>query len=161
MGFTFDDSDTSGMATPLAEMQRLIAKDSGNTTAIFPYIGGEEINTSPIQTHHRYVINFGARSEEICQQRWPDLMTIVRLKVKPERIKLKRKALRERWWQFAEKQPALQRAIANLQRVLVVSRVTEHRAFVVKPASSICRSIDHGSGDRAGGGDADGGVAEE
>ncbi len=31
----------------------------------------------------------------------------------------------------------------------------------VKPASSICRSIDHGSGDRAGGGDADGGVAEE
>jgi hypothetical protein len=31
----------------------------------------------------------------------------------------------------------------------------------VKPASSICRSIDHGSGDRAGGGDADGDVAEE
>ncbi len=31
----------------------------------------------------------------------------------------------------------------------------------VKPASSICRSIDHGSGDRAGGGDADGGVAEK
>jgi len=31
----------------------------------------------------------------------------------------------------------------------------------VKPASSICRSIDHSSGDRAGGGDADGGVAEE
>ena len=31
----------------------------------------------------------------------------------------------------------------------------------VKPASSICRSIDHGSGDQAGGGDADGGVAEE
>ena len=31
----------------------------------------------------------------------------------------------------------------------------------VKPASSICRPIDHSSGDRAGGGDADGGVAEE
>ena len=31
----------------------------------------------------------------------------------------------------------------------------------VKPASSICRSIDHGSGDQTGGGDADGSVAEE
>ncbi len=31
----------------------------------------------------------------------------------------------------------------------------------VKPASSVARTIDHSSGDRAGGGDADGGVAEE
>ena len=26
--------------------------------AIFPYIGGEEVNTSPTHAHHRYVINF-------------------------------------------------------------------------------------------------------
>ena len=25
---------------------------------IFPYIGGEEVNTSPTHAHHRYVINF-------------------------------------------------------------------------------------------------------
>jgi hypothetical protein len=29
MGFTFDDTDTSGVATPLAEMRRLIEKDRG------------------------------------------------------------------------------------------------------------------------------------
>ncbi len=30
-----------------------------NAEVIFPYIGGEEVNTSPTHAHHRYVINFG------------------------------------------------------------------------------------------------------
>ena len=64
MGFTFDDTDSSGVATPLAEMRRLIAKDPSNAERIFPYIGGEEVNTSPAHAHHRYVINFGDMSEE-------------------------------------------------------------------------------------------------
>ena len=67
MGFTFDDTDTKGVATPLAEMQRLIEKDPRNAEVIFPYIGGEEVNTSPTHAHHRYVINFGERSEEECR----------------------------------------------------------------------------------------------
>ena len=70
---------------PLAEMRRLIQKDPRNQEVIFPYIGGEEVNTSPTHAHHRYVINFGERSEEECRRRWPDLMAIVEAKVKPER----------------------------------------------------------------------------
>jgi len=58
MGFTFDDTDKKGVATPLAEMERLIAKDPRNRDRIFPYIGGEEVNDSPTHEHHRYVINF-------------------------------------------------------------------------------------------------------
>ena len=58
MGFTFDDTDRKGVATPLAEMQRLIEDNPRNKEAIFPYIGGEEVNTSPTHAHHRYVINF-------------------------------------------------------------------------------------------------------
>ncbi|MBX5495628.1 MAG: hypothetical protein IRZ15_09865 [Bryobacteraceae bacterium] len=58
MGFTFDDTDKKGVATPLAEMHRLIAKDPRNKERIFPYIGGEEVNDSPTHAHHRYVINF-------------------------------------------------------------------------------------------------------
>ena len=58
MGFTFDDTDRKGVATPLAEMRRLIASNPRNKEVIFPYIGGEEVNTSPTHTHHRYVINF-------------------------------------------------------------------------------------------------------
>ena len=58
MGFTFDDTDRKGVATPLAEMHRLLAANPRNSEVIFPYIGGEEVNFSPIHAHHRYVINF-------------------------------------------------------------------------------------------------------
>ena len=58
MGFTFDDTDTKGVASPLAEMCRLIDENPRNMEAIFPYVGGEEVNTDPTHAHHRYVINF-------------------------------------------------------------------------------------------------------
>ena len=58
MGFTFDDTDRKGVASPLAEMERLIEENPKNKEAIFPYIGGAELNASPTHSHHRYVINF-------------------------------------------------------------------------------------------------------
>ena len=58
MGFTFDDTDRKGVATPLAEMHRLIEENPRNRDVIFPYIGGKEVNTSPTHAYHRYVINF-------------------------------------------------------------------------------------------------------
>ena len=86
MGFTFDDTDTSGVASPLSLMHELIAKDPRNAERIFPYIGGEEVNNSPTHAHHRYVINFGEISEEEAHQ-WPDLIRIIEEKVKPERLR--------------------------------------------------------------------------
>jgi hypothetical protein len=58
MGFTFDDAGKRGVANPLADMDRLVAKDASNSKRIFPYLGGDEVNDSPTHTHHRYVINF-------------------------------------------------------------------------------------------------------
>ena len=57
-GFTFDDTDKKGIATPLCTMRRLIETNPYNREVIFPYIGGEEVNSSPTHTHHRYVVNF-------------------------------------------------------------------------------------------------------
>ena len=75
MGFTFDDTDKKGVASPLAEMRRLIEDNPRNREAIFPYIGGEEVNTSPTHAHHRYVINFRdypLRREEVGES-WEDI----------------------------------------------------------------------------------------
>jgi hypothetical protein len=58
MGFTFDDTDTKGVASPLSEMHRLIGKNQRNAERIFPYVGGEEVSDSPSHAHHRFVINF-------------------------------------------------------------------------------------------------------
>lgn len=59
MGFTFDDTEKRGVASSLDEMRRLIEINPRNAERIFPYLGGEELNDSPTQLHHRYVINFG------------------------------------------------------------------------------------------------------
>ena len=74
MGFTFDDTDKKGIASPLAEMNRLLDENPRNREAIFPYIGGEEVNTSPTHAHHRYVISFRdypLRREELGET-WED-----------------------------------------------------------------------------------------
>lgn len=138
LGFTFDDTDMTGVASPLSDMRSLVAADPRNQEVISPYLGGEEVNTSPTQTPHRRVINFGTMSEHECRQRWPDLIAIVEAKVKPERMLVQRKALRERWWQFAEKQPALQRAVAELERKLVTARVTKHLSFTFVAQTIVC-----------------------
>ena len=64
MGFTFDDTDKKGIASPITRtradeleksgerpisMEELIAKDPRNQERIFPYIGGKEVNNSPSQ----------------------------------------------------------------------------------------------------------------
>ena len=117
MGFTFNDSDTKGVASPIAEMHRLIAKDPRNAERIFPYIGGEEVNDSPTHAHHRYVINFGEMSEEEAR-RWPDLMKIVEERVKPSRQNQGSIVNPSRWWMFARPATDLQEAIRGLDRVL-------------------------------------------
>jgi N-6 DNA Methylase len=59
MGFTFDDAAAAkDEAENLATMRALIAKNPENAKRIFPYIGGEEVNTDPRHAHHRYVIDF-------------------------------------------------------------------------------------------------------
>jgi hypothetical protein len=127
MGFTFDDTDTKGIATPTLEMQRLIEKDPRNREVIFPYIGGEEVNSSPAQTYHRYVIHFGDRGEVECREKWPDLMAIVEAKVKPERMRLADnpdgRRRKEYWWRFGRDTPALEAALTVSDRVLAISRV--------------------------------------
>ena len=134
MGFTFDD--TSDEATPIATMEQLIAENPHYKEVIFPYIGGSEVNSSPTHAHHRYVINFGEMSEDEARKKYPDLMAIVEEKVKPDRNKLASKGSSTQkkrakyWWQFGGgSNPGLRNAIADLDRVLVISRVTEHCVF--------------------------------
>ena len=136
MGFTFDDTDTNGIATTTSEMHRLVGKNPRNKEVIFPYIGGEEVNTSPAHSFHRYIINFHDRELHEAET-WPDLIDIVRTLVKPERDRQKRKALREKWWQYAEKRPGLVASLSGLDRVLVLSRVSQHTAFAFLPTGTV------------------------
>ena len=143
MGFSFDDEKPA--ATPLSEMHKLIERDSKNSTIIRPYIGGREVNSSPTHAADRYVIDFrdlplrrtlennpNDRQDPVAAD-WPELLSIVRTKVKPFREGLhpsiaNRPHIRH-WWQFANGRPKLRARIKGLSRVLVKSDVGQHFAF--------------------------------
>ena len=135
MGFTFDDTDKKGVASSIVEMQGLIEKDPRNRGVIFPYIGGEEVNTSPTHGHHRYVINFGERSEDESRRHFPDLLAILEEKVKPSRLASTERSKSGHgrraavWWQFMHHAKDLYSSTAGLERVLVNSQVSSNVQF--------------------------------
>ena len=158
-GFTFSDADSKGVATPLAEMQRLIEENPRNQEAIFPYIGGEEVNTSPIHKHHRYIIDFrdypvrhadlGADwqdADDNMRRDWlrtgivpfdyPDPVAAdwpELLAIVENKVKPERDSQNARevgnWWHYERKRPNLYAAVSRLERVLVISSVCQHAVF--------------------------------
>lgn len=135
-GFTFDDSDTTGKASSIATMREIVRSEPRYSDLISPYLGGAEFNAHPSQSHHRYVINFGEMSLEEAK-RFPELLRIVEEKVKPERELMNRKAYRERWWQFAEKQTALLQERVRFRRCLMHPFTFTHLAFAFVPAETV------------------------
>lgn len=75
-------------------------------------------------------------ADEVAED-WPDLIEIVRRRVKPERDVQTRDAIRLRWWQFAEKRPGLYRAIAGLERTLGLAMVSPYIAFTFLPTNMV------------------------
>ena len=137
MGFTFDDTDRKGIASPLAVMSHLVRDDPRNAERIFPYIGGEELNRSPRQSPHRYVIDFGNMTEAEAR-RWPDLMRIVQERVRPARAVDASENNRRYWWRFERRRPDLYGAVAGLKRVLAVSgAATPHLGFAFLPGGMV------------------------
>jgi hypothetical protein len=118
------------------ERARLVGLDYRHEALIQPYLGGEEVNTSPTQSFDRYVIDFGQRSLAESEE-WPVLLSIVREKVKPERDRVTRSAYRERWWQFGEPQWRMRAAVAALRRCIVSSQVTKHLCFSFQPTTRL------------------------
>ncbi|EEF27647.1 ATP-dependent helicase, putative [Ricinus communis] len=110
------------------EAEELIERTIANKEILKPYISGDDVLSNPDMHPSRWVIDFGGRSLEEAQA-YPDLLTIVEEKVKPERDKNNRKTRRERWWQFAERSPSLYEAISPLAQVLFHSFTSKYVAF--------------------------------
>ncbi|RKI00699.1 hypothetical protein D7Y15_37670 [Corallococcus sp. AB030] len=126
-GKSFQGSVVLGMGFVLNPQQRmdLVAKTPKNAERIFRYVGGEEINSDPDPRLERYVINFEQMGLAEAEN-WPDLVSIVRDLVKPERDKVKNKGAKQFWWQFIWPRPELYRALRPLDRCLTTARVTKH-----------------------------------
>ncbi|WP_455232880.1 Eco57I restriction-modification methylase domain-containing protein [Geopseudomonas aromaticivorans] len=154
-GIAYQGSIVLGMGFVLSpeEARQMLDADPRNAEVIFPYLNGDDLNSDPEQQPSRWVINFWDWTEERARSyRLP--YERVEERVKPERANNARKERRERWWQFAEKTPALYHSIGrghSFERhpaewdstmtmqdyVLVCSEVTKHLAFALIPNSYI------------------------
>jgi hypothetical protein len=116
----------------------LLRASSKNADCLFPYLGGEELNTCPLpaEAYERYAIGFGERPLDACMA-WPELLEIVRQQVKPERDRVKVKATDANWWQWWRPRPELYAAIRGKARCLVTARVTKHLCFSFQPAGRV------------------------
>ena len=117
-----------GFILTSTEAHDLIANDPRNKDVLFPFLNGEDLNSHWDCSASRWVIDFNdwpiARAME-----YQEVFAIIDEKVRPERQRTKangdyvlRQPLPQRWWQYADKRPALRRAIADFDRVLVVAR---------------------------------------
>lgn len=137
MGFTFDDDNPN--ATPLAEMNVILARDPRSRERVFPYLGGEEVNTSPRQLHRRYIIDFGELTEAEARS-YPDLFAIVEARVRPERRTKdagKYPRMVHEWWKLWNARVELHRTVRGLRRVLGIARVSSTAAFTFLPSSMV------------------------
>ena len=129
MGFTFDDGNLRKGASPLVDMKQLIDRNPKNAERILPYIGSDELNSSPTHTPDRFVIDFGEMTKEQASG-WPDLLHILREKAKPERRRSKSpEVVAWPWWQFWRTRRELYEAIRGLERVLVIGRHSEYMSL--------------------------------
>jgi hypothetical protein len=137
-GSSFVGSYVLGLGFVLHPHERdaLVGRDPRNDERIFPYLNGQEVNSSPSHEHERYVISFGHMSLAEAES-WPDLIEIVRTKVKPERDRNNRDSRRVNWWRFAEAAPALYASIAALDRCLVTAISSKHRTFAFLPTKVV------------------------
>ena len=126
-GIAFQGSNVlgAGFTLTIGEAQDFIRKDRRNSEIIFPYLNGEDINTQPDCSATRWIIDFNDRPEARAKSYERAYEHVLRL-VKPERMKIKfSKAARDRWWQFLLPRPALRKAIAGLDRVIVLAQVSK------------------------------------
>ena len=151
---SFQGSIVLGMGFVLSEEEALamIERDPKNRDVLFPYLNGKDLNTHPEQKPSRWVINFWDWPEEKAKE-YEEPYRIILEKVKPERQRRKpngdfklRRPLPQRWWQYAEKRPALYHTIGRgrafmhhladwnpdmqpMERVLACSGVSKTGAF--------------------------------
>ncbi|MFC5947041.1 Eco57I restriction-modification methylase domain-containing protein [Pseudonocardia lutea] len=122
----FQGSNVLGLGFTLLpeEARRLIAADSSNRHVLFPFLNGQDLNSSPSGSASRWVINFRDWSESEAQ-RFPDCYRQVRELVKPERALNNDRRRREFWWQFTRPALDLYEAISDLPRVIALTLVSK------------------------------------
>jgi len=124
------------------EANQLLSVNPDNSKVIWPYLSGKDINSRPDCYASRYAINFWdwplsheGRAKSYAAEDFPECLQVVRERVLPFRLSKPdtssgNRMMKEKWWLYYLWRPAMYSAIAELDRVLVRSRVSNKHALV-------------------------------
>lgn len=144
-GIAFQGSVVLGMGFTLTpdEAEEMIAADPRNADVIFPYLNGQDLNSSPTQQASRQIINFFDWTVERAAT-YPLPFRRVEQFVKPERTRLRpngRPAVAQNafdyWWRYERRRPNLYGAISDLDEVIVIAQVSN----TLQPARVPARQV--------------------
>lgn len=144
-GVAFQGSIVLGLGFTMEpeEARSLIDRDVRNGDVLFPYLNAEDLCSRPDGSPSRWVINFFDWPIERVEC-YREIFEIIVNNVKAERQRRKndgqyqlRNPLPQKWWQYAEKRPALYRTISNLDRVIVMPRVSKVVLPMVYPTGIV------------------------
>jgi len=104
--------------------EQLINNNPDYKKVIYPVLNGDEINSFPEIEITRYVINFFDFSFDYVRSKFPHLLDIIEVTVKPERDKITwSKSAKEKWWLYERARLELYNA-ANKENSVLVSALT-------------------------------------
>jgi hypothetical protein len=132
-GFVFEAGNPN--ANSLEVLAKLL-KNEHNRARIFSYLGGEEFNKSPTQAATRYIIDFDERTLAEAGE-WPQLLNIVRRRVRPERATRAADVAAWPWWRYWRTRPELRRAMGGMGRVLALADTSKHLSLAFVPTGRV------------------------
>lgn len=103
-----------------------IAKYVGEV--IFPYFNGDDLASFRVLSGGRYAIDFGDRSFEEASK-YPELLEMLTLTVKPLRDSLTGQIHQEDYWKFWDMRPRLRNYMSTGKQYLVSPRISKHLCF--------------------------------
>lgn len=133
----------AGFILPDHEARRWIAEDPRYAKVLFPYLNGQDINNSPTHSTDRWVINFHDWPESRAEE-YPRAFEQIQRDVMPERQRrnssgnyVLRKPLPQRYWQYADKRPALVEATSALKHCIIITLVSKAVMPVMVPTGPV------------------------
>jgi hypothetical protein len=106
------------------EAKSWIKSEPRNSEVLFPYLNAEDLNSRPDVSAARWTIDFNRMLESEAQTYPLPYQRLVE-RVKPERAKKARDVREAPWWLFWRARPIMREAIAKLDEMLVIARVSK------------------------------------
>ena len=116
----------------------MIAADPRNADVLFPYMGGEDLNTRPDSSGSRWIVNFFDWPEHRARS-YKDPWQWVETHVRPDRMLKDREKypkMVDQWWRFWNERVELYDRVAQLERVILLAQVSKTvQPVMVEPHS--------------------------